>query len=190
VAWLSAWSKVQMICIWSSWCHCHPIISCFNKIKCGFSFWCWLTQVILEKRLLIGCSSTNNMQWHNYHQPKVYLQLGLQWTIPISGIRYRPTLVVSGIYWYDTKPDTVQIQWMPFAAWHMFVSSHPAGSDTVKLCIMSYIQQDGVVQKKGDGSMGVSAALASWALKSFHSFIVWRYSLQQPTIGWPLAEDM
>jgi len=23
------WSKVQMICISSSWCHCHPVISCF-----------------------------------------------------------------------------------------------------------------------------------------------------------------
>jgi len=30
--WLSVWSKVQMICMWSSWCHCHPIISCFIKI--------------------------------------------------------------------------------------------------------------------------------------------------------------
>ena len=28
-----------MICIWSSRCHCHPLISCF---------WCWLTQVVLE----------------------------------------------------------------------------------------------------------------------------------------------
>jgi len=27
LAWLSVWSKVQMICIWSSSCHCHPIIS-------------------------------------------------------------------------------------------------------------------------------------------------------------------
>jgi len=26
-------SKVQMICIWSSWCHCHPIISCSSKIQ-------------------------------------------------------------------------------------------------------------------------------------------------------------
>jgi len=25
LAWLSLWSEVQMICIWSSWCHCHPI---------------------------------------------------------------------------------------------------------------------------------------------------------------------
>jgi len=27
LAWLSVWSEVQMICIWSGWCHCHPIIS-------------------------------------------------------------------------------------------------------------------------------------------------------------------
>ena len=24
--------EVQIICIWSSWCNCHPIISCFIKI--------------------------------------------------------------------------------------------------------------------------------------------------------------
>jgi len=28
LAWLSVWSEMQMICIWSSWCHCHPIICC------------------------------------------------------------------------------------------------------------------------------------------------------------------
>jgi len=22
--WLSVWSEVQIVCIWSSWCHCHP----------------------------------------------------------------------------------------------------------------------------------------------------------------------
>jgi len=27
LAWLSVWSEVQMICIWSGRCHCHPIIS-------------------------------------------------------------------------------------------------------------------------------------------------------------------
>jgi len=31
---LSVWSKVQMIWMWSSWCHCHPI----NK-KTGLSAW-------------------------------------------------------------------------------------------------------------------------------------------------------
>jgi len=29
LAWLSVWSKVQTICIWSCWCYCHPFISCF-----------------------------------------------------------------------------------------------------------------------------------------------------------------
>jgi len=27
-----------VICIWSSWCHCHPIISCFIKIQIGLTF--------------------------------------------------------------------------------------------------------------------------------------------------------
>ena len=55
LAWLSLWSVVQMICIWSSWCHCHPTISCFSKMQNGLPFWCWLTQVVLEKRPLNVC---------------------------------------------------------------------------------------------------------------------------------------
>ena len=38
LAWLSVCSKVQMICIWSSWCHSHPIFSCFIKIQNGSAF--------------------------------------------------------------------------------------------------------------------------------------------------------
>jgi len=48
LAWSSVWSVVQMICIWSSWCHCHPVISCFSKIQKGLPFWCRLTRVVLE----------------------------------------------------------------------------------------------------------------------------------------------
>jgi len=33
LAWLSVLSEVQMICVWSSWCHCHPIISCSRKSR-------------------------------------------------------------------------------------------------------------------------------------------------------------
>jgi len=55
LAWLSVWSVVQMICVWSSWCRCHPIISYFSKIQNGLPFWCRLTQVVLEKRLLNVC---------------------------------------------------------------------------------------------------------------------------------------
>jgi len=38
LAWLSVRSEVQMICIWSSWCRFHPIISCFIKIQNGSAF--------------------------------------------------------------------------------------------------------------------------------------------------------
>jgi len=38
MAWLSVWSKVQMIRIWSSWCHRRPIISFFIKIQTGLAF--------------------------------------------------------------------------------------------------------------------------------------------------------
>jgi len=38
LACLSVCSEVQMICIWSSWCHCHPIISCLIKIQIGLTF--------------------------------------------------------------------------------------------------------------------------------------------------------
>jgi len=57
LAWLFVWSEVQTICIWSSWCHCHPIISC-SKIQNGLPFWCGLNQVVLEKSPLNGCSSS------------------------------------------------------------------------------------------------------------------------------------
>jgi len=30
--------EVQIICVLSSWCHCHAIISCFIKIQIGLTF--------------------------------------------------------------------------------------------------------------------------------------------------------
>ena len=36
--WLSVWSEVKMICTWSTWCHCHPIISYFIEIQNSFTF--------------------------------------------------------------------------------------------------------------------------------------------------------
>jgi len=29
------WKELQIICTWSSWCHCHPVISCFVGIQNG-----------------------------------------------------------------------------------------------------------------------------------------------------------
>jgi len=34
----NVWSEVQIICIWFSCCHCHPVISWFIKIQFGLTF--------------------------------------------------------------------------------------------------------------------------------------------------------
>ena len=53
--WCGYLSGAKMICIWSSRCHFHPIICCFNKIQKGLSFLYQPTHVVLEKRLLNEC---------------------------------------------------------------------------------------------------------------------------------------
>jgi len=57
--WLSVWSDVHIVCIWSSWCSCHPqtpssLVS--FKSRLVLPFWYQLTQVVLEKRPLNGCN--------------------------------------------------------------------------------------------------------------------------------------
>jgi len=66
LAWLCVWSKEQMICILSSWRHCHPVISCSSKMRNGLPFWWRLTQVVLEKRLLNECNSSTSIVWHSW----------------------------------------------------------------------------------------------------------------------------
>ena len=59
--WLSVWSKVQIVCVWFSWCHCNPktpLSLASLKSKLVLFFWYRLTQVVLEKRPLNGCSSS------------------------------------------------------------------------------------------------------------------------------------
>ena len=55
LAWLSVWSEVQT-CIWPSWCHCYSLSLAPVKSRLVLPFWYRLTQVVLEKRPLIGCS--------------------------------------------------------------------------------------------------------------------------------------
>jgi len=59
LAWLSVWSKVQMICVWSSWCHCHPIISSSSKIQNGYTFLVPADPGCPGKKSLNGCSSSS-----------------------------------------------------------------------------------------------------------------------------------
>jgi len=83
MAWLSVWSKVQMICIWSSWCHCHPIISCSSKMQNGLRLLCRLTQVVLEKRPLNGCSSSGDGGGSSSRvvRPQEWLHRLYDWTV-------------------------------------------------------------------------------------------------------------
>ena len=55
LAWLSVWSEVQT-CIWPSWCHCHLLSLAPVKSRLVLPFWYRLTQVVLERRQLNGCS--------------------------------------------------------------------------------------------------------------------------------------
>ena len=66
LAWLSVWSEVQT-CIWPS-AQMMPLpltVSCSSKIQTGLPFWYRLSQVILEKRPLNGCSSSSHKSIFN-----------------------------------------------------------------------------------------------------------------------------
>ena len=62
----SVWSEVQIVCIWSSWWHCHPktpsSLASF-KSRLVLPFWHRLSQVVLEKRPLNGFDSSSITLW-------------------------------------------------------------------------------------------------------------------------------
>jgi len=63
LVWLSVGSEVYMICIWSRWCHCLPIISCFIKIQICVTFLVPIYLGCPGKRPLNGCLSFCNGMW-------------------------------------------------------------------------------------------------------------------------------
>jgi len=75
--WLSVWNKMQMIGMWSSWWHCHRLISCFIKIQKGFchsSTGFFFTQVVLEERPLNGCHSSWKVSYQQKHNHCIIVQ--------------------------------------------------------------------------------------------------------------------
>ena len=58
MAWLSVWSEVQT-CIWHSGCHSLSLAPVKSRLV--LPSWYRLTQVVLEKRPLNGCSYTHKM---------------------------------------------------------------------------------------------------------------------------------
>ena len=59
LVWSSVWSEVQIFCMRSNSCRCHPQTpSSLASFKCRLVVTSWyrLTHVVLEKRQLNGCS--------------------------------------------------------------------------------------------------------------------------------------
>jgi len=77
LAWLSVWSEVQMICIWSSWCHCHHVIFCFIKIQIGFTFLVLAYPGCPRKEAVKLASVTLYVNWYT----SCFVVLGLVYTI-------------------------------------------------------------------------------------------------------------
>jgi len=70
LVWLSVWSEVQIVCVCSSWCHCHRKTSsslASFKTRLVLLFWYRLTQVVLEKRPLNGWRSSLSYHHHHHH---------------------------------------------------------------------------------------------------------------------------
>ena len=71
LAWLSAWSEVQL----------PPIISCSSKIQNGLPFWCQLTQVVLEKRPLNGCTTSSSLSFVLYYSVTILIYILNTYTV-------------------------------------------------------------------------------------------------------------
>ena len=129
LVWLSVWSEVQIVCIWSSWCHCipkpHHLLPRF-KSRLVLPFWYRLTQVVLEKRLLNGCSNgSSSRSWSV-----------IDWLKYVSIASHILTRVVVCYCWQ--LPDKVTSQpvhsrsWQCHAASHCFSSYHIFSDNTQK----------------------------------------------------------
>jgi len=107
-------ARVQMICIWSSWCHCHPIISCFIKIHNGLAF---LVPIYpsdpgcLSLLSLQCCEAPLNIDLVNVHVWLIDCQLCTSWLVAAAAtlIDTEPLLDLCGhirlICWSGTRED-------------------------------------------------------------------------------------
>jgi len=55
------------LAFWPSWCHCHSLSLAAVKSRLVLPFWYRLTQVVLEKRPLNGCSSYTVYFTHTHY---------------------------------------------------------------------------------------------------------------------------
>jgi len=82
---LSVQSEVQLICIWSSWCHWRPIISCFIKIQIGLTFLvpaypgCLGKEAIKWMSFVCMKTTTRQENWHHWIVDTEVLKTSRPW---------------------------------------------------------------------------------------------------------------
>ena len=100
-AWLSVWSEVQIVCVWSCWCHCYPTLASF-KSRLVLPFWSRLSQIVMEKRPLNGCNVVVLKERHllilytmhcNNH---TFLYLSTVWLLYLQSCRCLCAVVLCG----------------------------------------------------------------------------------------------
>jgi len=95
-----------MICIWSSWCHCHPIISCFNKIEIGLIF------LVL---VYPGCAGKVAIKWDYVCQLDDELE-----TWVLGGVRWMLTALSISLWQSPSVCDTSRYLFRSFKATKFF----------------------------------------------------------------------
>jgi len=105
--WLSVWSKVQMIRIWSSWCHCHPVISCSCKIHNSLPLWCRLPRLSWKKgrKIDIVVVVVVRCIWH-------LLSLTLQYVFRWQMLWPLWSLAGTSFWWFTMQCIQRQLLWL------------------------------------------------------------------------------
>ena len=98
-------SKVQTVCIWSSWRHWHPktpssLASFKSKLVLPFCY--QLTQVVLEKRPLNGCSNSSYLHWKSYFYIIFFL-----WTCTLLQMLMAKMTQVLSIFFKLSTSDSI-----------------------------------------------------------------------------------
>ena len=129
LVWLSVWRKVQMVCVWSSWCHCipkpHHILPDSNpdwqNVPEHFS-----SSVLRKKtyktpqNVSVHVTAKSNRQYGHTSKSNVFSTSCLIWSGVVMCARVSWCLHTY-IYSYIYNVRSSQVQWSKSEAWTQFL---------------------------------------------------------------------
>ena len=131
LAWLSLRNEVQMICIWSSWCHYQPVISCFIKIQNSLTFLVPAYPV---------CPGKEAIKWVS-----VIWSFRAQFWSSSACVKTSGTHCPAG-----HVVDTLQVNLVDHLTQHWFFSVNGSLISTVTCCTFSYIWPSSLLLHSSD----------------------------------------